>query len=102
MSNLDVLLITPQSRLEVYQNLSNDYAAVETPVWSMLIAKYLSDLNHNVEILDAEADNLTHEQTAEIISKKKSQACSFCNIWPTTFSFYPMYAWWYKNMQFIK
>ena len=70
MSQLDVLLITPPSRLEVYQNLSGDYAAIETPVWSMLIAKYLSNLSYNVEILDAEADSLTHEQTAETISKK--------------------------------
>ena len=41
MSKLDALLITPPSRLEVYQGLSNDYAAVEPPVWSMLIANYL-------------------------------------------------------------
>ena len=29
MSNLDILLITPPSRLNVYQTLSNDYAAIE-------------------------------------------------------------------------
>ena len=28
MSNLDALLITPPSRLEVYQGLSNDYTAI--------------------------------------------------------------------------
>ena len=42
MSNLDALLITPPSRIDVYQDLSSDYAAIEPPVWSMLIAKYLS------------------------------------------------------------
>ena len=77
MSQLDVLLITPPSRLEVYQNLSGDYAAIETPVWSMLIAKYLSNINYNVEILDAEADSLTHEQTAEAISKKNPKLAVF-------------------------
>ena len=71
MSKLDVLLITPPSRIDVYQSLSNDYAAIEPPVWSLLIAKYLSKLNYEVEILDAEAENFTHEQTAEIISNKK-------------------------------
>ena len=35
-----------------------------------MIAKYLSKLNYEVEILDAEAENFTHEQTAEIISNK--------------------------------
>ena len=77
MSQIDVLLITPPSRLEVYQNLSGDYAAIETPVWSMLIAKYLSNLKYKVEILDAEADSLTHEQTAETISKKNPKLAVF-------------------------
>ncbi len=77
MSNLDVLLITPPSRLEVYQGLSGDYAAIEPPVWSMLIAKYLSNLNYNIEILDAEAENLTHEQTAELIAKKNPKLAVF-------------------------
>ena len=67
MSNIDVLLITPPSRLEVYQGLSNEYAAIEPPVWSSLIANYLLKRNYNVQILDAEADNLTHEQTAKKI-----------------------------------
>ena len=42
MSKVDALLITPPSRLEVYQKeLANDYAAIEPPVWSSLIANYL-------------------------------------------------------------
>jgi len=77
MSDLDVLLITPPSRLEVYQNLSNDYAAIEPPVWSMLIAKYLISRNLKVEILDAEAEHLTHEQTAEKISQKNPKLAVF-------------------------
>lgn len=56
MSKLDVLLITPPSRLEVYQKLAGEYAAIEPPVWSSLIAKYLIKKNYNVKILDAEAD----------------------------------------------
>ena len=67
MTNIDVLLITPPSRLEVYQGLSNDYAAIEPPVWSSLIANYLLKRNYNVQILDAEAENLNHNQTAEKI-----------------------------------
>ena len=43
MSKIDVLLITPPSRLEVYQNLSNDFAPIEPPVWSSLIANYLKN-----------------------------------------------------------
>ena len=67
MSNIDALLITPPSRLEVYQGLSNDYAAIEPPVWSSLIANYLIKKGYSAQILDAEADNLSHDQTAEKI-----------------------------------
>ena len=37
---LDLLLVTPPSRLEVYQELSNSLAAIEPPVWSALIAEF--------------------------------------------------------------
>jgi len=47
MSKIDALLITPPSRLEVYQGLSNEYAAIEPPVWSSLIANYLLKKNYN-------------------------------------------------------
>ena len=67
MSDIDALLITPPSRLEVYQGLSNDYAAIEPPVWSSLIANYLIKKGYSAQILDAEADNLSHDQTAEKI-----------------------------------
>ena len=69
MSNIDALLITPPSRLEVYQGLANDYAAIEPPVWSSLIANFLIKKGFTAEILDAEAENLTHEKTAEKIAK---------------------------------
>ena len=67
MSKIDALLITPPSRLDVYQGLSNEYAAIEPPVWSSLIANYLLKKNYEVQILDAEAENFTHNQTAEKI-----------------------------------
>ena len=67
---LDVLMVTPPSRLEVYQDLSGDFAAIEPPVWSSLIAKYLLKRNYTVKILDAEAELLNHKQTAEKIVKE--------------------------------
>ena len=77
MSNIDALLITPPSRLEVYQGLANDYAAIEPPVWSSLIANFLIKKGFTAEILDAEAENLTHEKTAEIIAKKNPKLAIF-------------------------
>src|SRR3989338_5724139 len=66
-SNIDLLLVTPPTRLEVYQELSNDLAAIEPPVWSGLIAELVRNKGYEVKILDAEADGLTHQQTAEAI-----------------------------------
>ena len=54
MSEIDALFITPPSRLEVYQGLSNEYAAIEPPVWSSLIANYLLKRNYIVKILDSD------------------------------------------------
>ena len=69
MNKIDAVFITPPSRLAVYQGLSNNLAAIEPPVWSSLIANYLLKKNYTVQILDAEAENLTHKQTAERIAK---------------------------------
>ena len=65
--SIDVLFVTPPSRLEVYQKLAGEYAAIEPPVWSTLIAKYLIRKDYSVKILDAEAEFLTHEETADRI-----------------------------------
>ena len=65
--SIDLLLVTPPSRLEVYQKLAGEYAAIEPPVWSSLIAKYMSIRGYNVKILDAEADFLSHNETADRI-----------------------------------
>ncbi len=65
---LDVLLVTPPSRVQVYQELSRDFAAIEPPVWSGLIATFLRERGCAVAVLDAEAEGLTHQQTAERIA----------------------------------
>ncbi len=65
---MEVLLVTPSSRSEVYQSLQ-DFTAIEPPVWSGLIATYLRNRGIDVGILDAEALELTHKQTAEEIAR---------------------------------
>ena len=65
--NIDLLLVTPPSRLEVYQSLSSNFAAIEPPVWSGLIANFVRAKGFTVQILDAEALGLTHQETASAI-----------------------------------
>lgn len=70
--NLDILLIIPPTRLQVYQGLSNSLAAIEVPVWAGLIANYLDAKGLNVSILDAEALGYDHKQTAKSIAEKSA------------------------------
>jgi radical SAM superfamily enzyme YgiQ (UPF0313 family) len=62
---LDVVLINPASRAQVYQSLGAGLAAIENPVWAGLIASYVRRHGLNVEVVDAEALGLSAEQTAE-------------------------------------
>jgi len=68
-AKLDVLMVTPPSRVAVYQDLSSDYAAIEPPVWSGLIAEFLRNHGYSVGMLDAEAEELSCAATADRIAE---------------------------------
>jgi anaerobic magnesium-protoporphyrin IX monomethyl ester cyclase len=78
MTGVDVVLVTPPSRLAAYQALSNDLAAIEPPVWSGLIAAYLQGKNFNVAMIDAEAKGLDTADTAQAIADLKPHLAVFC------------------------
>ncbi len=61
---LDLLLVHPGSRRQIYQSLGDNLAAVESPVWAGLIATFVRKRGMAVEILDGEADELGPEETA--------------------------------------
>jgi anaerobic magnesium-protoporphyrin IX monomethyl ester cyclase len=63
-ATLDILLINPSSRTQVYQSLGRDLAAVENPVWAGLLASFCRRRGLSVAILDAEAEQLTPDQVA--------------------------------------
>lgn len=65
MRKLDALIICPNAREEIYQNLSSELAAIEPPVWAALIANYLRIKNYSVAILDAEAEQLNISKTLQ-------------------------------------
>jgi len=62
---LDLLLINPSSRTQVYQGLGNELTAVEPPVWAGLMASFCRIAGLSVELSDGEAEELTPEQLAE-------------------------------------
>ncbi len=69
MATLDLVLINPSSRAQVYQSLGRELAAVETPVWAALMASFCRRRGLSVAIIDAEAESLTPAQVAERVSE---------------------------------
>ena len=68
MTKKDIVLISPPARLEVYQGLSGELAAIEPPVWAGLIGSFLRDKGLNVAIVDSEACGFSHKQAAEAVA----------------------------------
>ncbi|MCM3878984.1 MAG: B12-binding domain-containing radical SAM protein [Vicinamibacterales bacterium] len=64
----DLVLVNPGSRMKIYQSLGARLTAVENPVWAGLIASFVRNKGFTVQIVDAEADELTPEQTAERVA----------------------------------
>src|SRR5262245_26980502 len=68
---LDLVLVNPQSRRRIYQSLAMALTAVQNPVWAGLIATFVRRRGFTVEIVDAEADELSPQQTAGAVSALK-------------------------------
>lgn len=62
---VDLVLVNPSSRTEVYQVLGRELSAVEPPVWAGLMASFIRLRGFTVAVVDAEAEELSAEQTAE-------------------------------------
>jgi len=65
-----VLVNVGSTKKRVYQELSKDYSAIEPPFWAALTAGFIRKKGFNVAIIDAGAENLTHEETAKLIEEK--------------------------------
>lgn len=66
---LDLLLINPGARSHVYGKLGNLLSGIEPPIWCGLIAGFIREKGYSVKIIDAEAENLSPEDTASRISE---------------------------------
>jgi anaerobic magnesium-protoporphyrin IX monomethyl ester cyclase len=64
---LDALLINPGGRTQIYQSLGPKLTAVESPIWTGLLATFLRRRGLAIDVLDANAEELTPEQTAQRI-----------------------------------
>src|SRR5258708_2721949 len=65
--DVDIVLVNPGNRSQIYQVLSSSLAAIEPPVWAALMATFVRQRGISVQIVDATAEALTHDQTADRI-----------------------------------
>jgi anaerobic magnesium-protoporphyrin IX monomethyl ester cyclase len=66
---LDLLLVNPGDRAQIYQSLGGSLAAIEPPIWAGLMAAFIRQRGFSAGILDANAEGLTPEQAAERIAE---------------------------------
>ena len=66
---LDVLFVNPGGHRRIYQNLGSTLTAKEPPIWAGLLATFQRRRGHAVQILDANALDLTPEQVAAVVQE---------------------------------
>lgn len=77
MEKLDLLLIKPGDSRRIYGQLSENLSAVEPPLWAALIAAYVREQGYSVKIIDAEAEKLNPEETAEMVVSHEPELVCF-------------------------
>lgn len=68
---IDIILINPGDRRQVYQGLGAELAAIEPPFWVAVIAAYLRQQGARVAIIDANAENIAPDETAQRAAELK-------------------------------
>jgi radical SAM superfamily enzyme YgiQ (UPF0313 family) len=64
---IDVVFVNADSSSAAYQGLAVEFAAIEPPTWSMLLANSARSVGWAVALIDATAERLSHEQTVQRI-----------------------------------
>jgi hypothetical protein len=68
---IDVLFAIPNSSQKIYQGLSNNYSAIETPTCALLLASSMQKYNYRCEILDCDALRLYEDEALNQIKDSK-------------------------------
>lgn len=74
-STTDLLIVKPGSALKQYGVFRETLSAIEPPLWGIMLAAYAREKGFSVRVLDAEAENLTPEETAERIKSISPLLC---------------------------
>lgn len=68
---IDIVLINPGDRRQIYQGLGAELAAIEPPFWVAVLAAYLRQHRFKVAIIDANAENMAPDETARRAAEMK-------------------------------
>jgi len=74
---MDVLFISPGNNKAIYQELANNYAAIEPPTWALLLAQSCRSVGYKVGICDVNAEELSAEQVHERILQDNPRLICF-------------------------
>lgn len=66
---LDIVFVNPGDRKVVFQDLGKDLTAIEPPYLTLSFATYLQNKGFSVKIIDANALNITPDETAQMIKE---------------------------------
>jgi radical SAM superfamily enzyme YgiQ (UPF0313 family) len=69
MGRVDLVIVNPRSRAQLYGVLGPTLAAAEPPVWAGMIATFIRNRGLSVCILDADAEGLGPDETAERVAE---------------------------------
>src|SRR5687768_6861230 len=69
MSDLDILFINPGDRRQIYQDLGDEFCAIEPPVFAGLFATYALRQGLSCAIVDGPALGLSAEQIADRVEE---------------------------------
>ena len=67
----DVVLINPGDRKQIYQDLAKNISAIEPPFWVAVLGAFLRNNGFGVEIIDANAENISPEEVSNIVNEIK-------------------------------
>ena len=74
---IDVLFISPGNASGIYQNLADDYAAIEPPTWALLLAQSCRSVGHTVALIDANAEQLDKEEVERRVKELNPRLICF-------------------------
>ncbi len=74
---IDIVFINPNNSAQIYQKLSSKYSAIEPPTWAILLAESCRSKGFHVDLIDANAENLTDMDVFDRLKKINPKCVCF-------------------------